>query len=219
MMDLGALAPDEPEVAEEPMMDLASLAPDEPEVAEEPMMDLASLAPDEPEVAEEPVMDLAAFAPDEPAAVGDILSEEAADAPLEEFDEPPIYTRTIAELYVTQGAVDRAIDVYRNLVAAEPDDPHLSDRLAELSAQAAGEGGNPAQAGSEVDNDAGVESLARDLAASGDDTHEVDTPFAWTEEGADEDPTDAPPISDYFSQMQDWKPGRGDPVDEEGEAQ
>ena len=43
-----------------------------------------------------------------------------------------IYTQTLAELYASQGAVDNAIEVYRKLIAADPDDQALVRRLAEL---------------------------------------------------------------------------------------
>jgi tetratricopeptide (TPR) repeat protein len=41
-------------------------------------------------------------------------------------------TETMAELYVQQGHVDRALDVYRQLVAMKPDDATLASRLREL---------------------------------------------------------------------------------------
>ena len=125
-MDLAGLAPDEPAV-EEPVMDLAGLAPDEPAV-EEPVMDLAGLAPDEPAV-EEPVMDLAGLAPDESAAEEPPmdLAGLAPDPPGHNTggeahvdDGEPVYTRTLAELYVRQGFTDKALEVYRRLAEAEP---------------------------------------------------------------------------------------------------
>ncbi len=230
VLELGSLAPDEaddadePEADEDPVMELAALAPDEPEVDEEPVMELAALAPDEPEVDGEPVMELAALAPDEPDSAGvisDILSEEAADAPLEEIDEPPIYTRTIAELYVTQGAVDRAVDVYRHLVEAEPGNTDLTQRLALLEAQLAGEAAPDAEAEEravpDMSDEETVESLARHLAESGDATHDVDTPFAWTEGETADAPSDAPPIGEYFTRMLEWKPDDGEEARAEGD--
>jgi hypothetical protein len=190
-------------------MDLGGLAPDEDEAEE--VMDLGGLAPDEDDA--EDVMDLGGLAPDDASAVGDILSEEAADAPMEEMAEPPIYTRTIAELYVAQGAASRAADVYRHLLEADPDDEALSARLAELESQVRAEAMQDGEAtsdtsGSTDEGDEHVESLARDLAETGDGTHDVDTPFAWTEEAppVEVDP-DAPPVSDYFSRMLGWTPG------------
>ena len=229
-MELGALAPDEAD--DEPVMELGALAPDEAEegdeAGDEPVMDLGALAPDEAEEGdeadEEPVMDLGALAPDEPdppVVVGDILSEEAADAPLEEIDEPPIYTRTIAELYVTQGAVDRAVEVYRNLVESEPANTELTERLALLEAQLEGQAAPEAEvaeeAASDMSDDQTVESLARHLAESGDATHDVDTPFAWTEEEKAETPSDAPPISEYFTRMLAWRPDGGEGDQAEGD--
>ena len=225
VLELGSLAPDEPEVDDEPVLELGSLAPDEPEVDEDPVLELGALAPDEAEVVDdEPVMELDAPAPDEPdsaGVVGDILSEEAADAPLEEIDEPPIYTRTIAELYITQGAVDRAVDVYRHLVEAEPGNTDLTQRLALLEAQLAGEAAPDAEAEEsavpDMSDEETVESLARHLAESGDATHDVDTPFAWTAEETADAPSDAPPIGEYFTRILAWKPDDGEGARAEGD--
>lgn len=47
-------------------------------------------------------------------------------------DQPPLVSATMAELYVKQGFNDLAIDVYRQLVAANPTDSGLLLRLDEL---------------------------------------------------------------------------------------
>jgi hypothetical protein len=212
-MDLGALAPDEP-AAEEPAMDLGALAPDEP-VAEEPAMDLGALAPDEP-MAEEPAMDLGALAPHGPTA-DDVHTE----------DGEPVYTRTLAELYVRQGLTDRALEVYRRLAEAEPGATDLRVRIAELEGRpvspeyVAEEGGGatsatgaaePAPTAAEDAHD--VETLARDLAESGAEAHDVDTPFAWS--GGDGSPgldsaaereDSGPPAVDYFEGLLGWGSG------------
>jgi len=44
----------------------------------------------------------------------------------------PIYTRTLAELYFSQGFVDQALHVYRHLNSAQSDATDLSARIAEL---------------------------------------------------------------------------------------
>ena len=44
----------------------------------------------------------------------------------------PLPTRTLAELYVRQGQIDAAREVYRELIARSPGDAALERRLAEL---------------------------------------------------------------------------------------
>ena len=224
VLNFAALAPDEPEaLEEEEVSDFAALAPDEPEAAEEEeVSDFAALAPDEPEVAEEEeVFDFATLAPDEPAA----LEEEevldfAALAPDEPAPEQPaeqIQTRTMADLYVTQGLIDRAIDLYQHLVDDAPDDAGLQARLEELRAGdreidfASGESEahtpHPQaveQAPEADESDYGeVETLARDLVGSGDAEHEVETPFAWAEEVSEgqTEVVDGPSIGRFFDDL------------------
>ena len=204
VMDFGALAPDEPKAAvEEEVMDFGALAPDEPTLAEsvveeEEVVDFGALAPDEPEAAEETVMDFGALAPDEPEAVTeeDVMGFDAL-APDEPVPAEQIQTRTMADLYVTQGLIDRAIDVYEHLVDDAPDDRGLRARLEEVRA-----GGVESPEAEERD-DVEVETLARDLAASGEAEHEVDTPFAWAEELDEQeaDVVDGPSIGRFFEDL------------------
>ena len=51
--------------------------------------------------------------------------------------QPPIATETLAELYLRQGHVEQGVAIYRRLVAADPGNRRLRQRLAAL----AGEGG------------------------------------------------------------------------------
>jgi hypothetical protein len=210
-MDLGALAPDpEPEVE---VMDLGALAPDpDPEVE---TMDLGALAPDpEPEVE---TMDLSALAPD----VSELSSEgEPEEIPGRDADEP-VYTRTLAELYVRQGFTDRALAVFRHLLAADPGATDIEERIAELGHDGLGvvaeadDGGpenglHPTETVEEEEEEE-VEALARDLADSGDGAHEVDTPFAWTEAepSTDDPPDDGSEIGDYFDDLLGWESQEG----------
>ena len=48
----------------------------------------------------------------------------------------PFSSSTLAELYLQQGLVARAVDVYRQLVEQEPDNDKARHRLAELERQA-----------------------------------------------------------------------------------
>ncbi len=52
-------------------------------------------------------------------------------APAEE-DKPGLATETLAELYASQGHLDRALAVYRQLVATQPDNVELHGRMEEL---------------------------------------------------------------------------------------
>jgi hypothetical protein len=235
VLDMAALAPDEPE---EPVLDMAALAPDEPD---EPVLDMAALAPEPaagtevddvidvdflaPNEPDEIVIDLDALRPDGVDTEG---SEEEAEtvAPPVEDDDPddegaggPVYTRTLAELYVKQGAVDRALGVLRHLSASDPDNRELADRIAQLEeggdaavAELEGEAPGRRQTWQPEQSDASdepeeeVESLARDLAQSGEGAHDVDTPFAWGEQEAEEPPSEGPTIRDYFDGLLSWEP-------------
>lgn len=60
------------------------------------------------------------------------LADTVATAPAQD----PLVTPTMAELYVTQGFPDRAIELYRAIVAASPQNLDAAERLAELERQA-----------------------------------------------------------------------------------
>ena len=188
-------------------MDLAELAP-EPEP--EPIVELAELAP-EPEPEPEPIMELAELAPDDP------------DLGVGEIDAAPMVTRTMAELFAAQGLVDRALEVFRQLLQAAPGDPGLRQRIAELSAKLDGGAAVPgepepvaadelAPAPSGQDDD-DLSGHAWDAGAQ-TDTHEVDTPFAWTAQEPDEASPAGPAISTYFSRMLGWEPGGSSSTEE-----
>jgi len=138
-----AMADDERRVV--PIASLEQAVPDAttatPPVAPESVSDgaprlvvpIASLAPDAtsaaaplPNGAVRPVVSVLSLTPDRDAA----------------YDAGPlggeIYTQTLAELYASQGAVDNAIEVYRKLIAADPDDQALGRRLAELESLESG---------------------------------------------------------------------------------
>lgn len=191
-LDLSALAPDaEPEADE---LDLSALAPDpEPEAD---AMDLSALAPDpEPEA---DAMDLSALAPDpEPddavldlhARAPDFSTDEATEMDASE----PVHTRTLAELYIRQGFKAEALEVYRSLLEQNPSAKDLRTRIRELEAELG------------LDDEE-VEALARDIAGLGDAAHDVDTPFAWTE---DHGPRrvrrgEKGGIGDYFDGLLSW---------------
>jgi tetratricopeptide (TPR) repeat protein len=59
--------------------------------------------------------------------------EERASRFTPEFERTPIVTRTLAELYLQQGYIESALEIYRQLAEREPDDPSIRDRITELS--------------------------------------------------------------------------------------
>ena len=195
-MDLETLAP------EEAAVDLAGPAPEEPVLAaEEPpsesleeveAVELEAVEPEAPapmlEDELEPFFDFGAAVPE--------AEVEGAD------DSEPVYTRTLAELYVRQGFTDQAIEVYRHLLELSPDDRDLQVRIAALEA------GEPIPVPTAL-HDERIEELARDLAESGAEGHDVDTPFAWSGEAepeeAEVEAPDAERISAYFDRLLGWE--------------
>ena len=170
-----------------PVVPIASLAPAEqdetsaapdaapesaPDLDDRPVVPITSLAPvdqDEssatPDAAPESVRD-----PDDRPVVRPVVrsvvpipslapegGEEAS------FGEGPIdgeiYTQTLAELYVAQGATGRAIEVYGKLIADDPDNEVLRRRLTELESLESGADGAPA----ELDVRAGLGALVAGL--------------------------------------------------------
>lgn len=69
-----------------------------------------------------------------------ILAESDADAPEAEDAQAPIATATIAEIYVKQGLLGKARQVYRGLLQANPGNAGLEERYRELDRQLKGEG-------------------------------------------------------------------------------
>lgn len=194
--------PEEPETQED-VVEFDPLVPGEIRVDEKEVVYLAALTPNEPQaVEEEEIVDFTALAPD----------ESAPDQPAEQ-----IQTRTMADLYVTQGLIDRAIEVYQHLVDDAPDDAELRACLEELRvgdreidvASGETEAHTPhppavEQASEADESDYGeVQTLARDLVGSGDAEHEVDTPFAWAEEVSEgqAEVVDGPSIGRLFDDL------------------
>jgi tetratricopeptide (TPR) repeat protein len=210
VMDLADLAPE----AEEPVMELADLAPEpeepefereletvpeEAEPAEITMLDLAEMTAEE-----EVVIDLDALGPgrsadqsesDEEAPAVEAEEAEPATPESEGEDEEgvgePVYTRTLAELYVKQGAFDEALKVYRHLAELSPGDERIAKRIEELESGVLPEGGEHAEE---------VEAVTEVLTAEGDDV-EVEPDTTETE-------ASAPSIRDYFDGLLNWKPDK-----------
>lgn len=61
------------------------------------------------------------------------LPAERKSRPTPTSESFPIVTRTLAELYLEQGHIEPALDIYRQLAAHEPEDPGIRARIEELS--------------------------------------------------------------------------------------
>jgi hypothetical protein len=225
----------------EETVDIAFLSPDEPDGI---VIDMDALRPDGIEAGSahegrETTVELPLHEPtpglpeaDAGAATGggdetapDAGAEEGQPEPVAEDPESeegeagePVYSRTLAELYVKQGAVARALGVLRHLHGADPGNRELADRIAQLErgvdaprAEPSAEKPRDRRAwqpeGPEEERDEEVESLARDLSHAGDEGHDVDTPFAWGEQEPEARGSEGPTILEYFDGMLSWEPG------------
>ncbi len=65
-----------------------------------------------------------------------LLPEALAQAPEEKAVEPSGTTATLAELYASQGHFEKAVEAYRELIAAEPENEGYKARMDELLAKA-----------------------------------------------------------------------------------
>ena len=89
----------------------------------------AEVAP-EPEVAHEPEAEVAT----EPEPVAEPAPEDRPPRFTPTYESTPIVTRTLAELYLQQGYIEPALEIYRQLAEREPDDAGLRARISELLA-------------------------------------------------------------------------------------
>lgn len=94
-----------------------------------------------------------------------------------EAEENEVYTRTMAELYARQGHVSRAIDVYRRLVADDPEDEGLRKRLEELESSSEGPGGATSPTPGAAEPGAGAVDEERSIASY------FDRMLEWTPPG------------------------------------
>ncbi|MSR20701.1 MAG: hypothetical protein EXR91_06945 [Gemmatimonadetes bacterium] len=196
----------EPARAAEEAVDVTLLSPDR---SDEIVIDLDALRP-EGSVAEPTPAAAAAtvVAPPSSAEPRAEASDPAPEAPepgavaesvaVPEDEGEPVYTRTLAELYASQGAVKEAVGVLRRILADNPADEEVSRRVAELEA-----GGIQVP----IEEEEEVETLARDLAESGATRHDVESPFAWADKGPEATAEVAgPTIREYFDGLLRWEP-------------
>ena len=96
-----------------------------------------------PDTSAEPVLPEVPEVPEMNAAVPPVTTPSAEETPLgsdalgdaneeDNSGRPGLATTTLAELYVSQGHLDRAVNVYRELVASNPDNLEFQSRLEEL---------------------------------------------------------------------------------------
>jgi len=119
---------DVPVLATESFFDLPTSAE-----GQAPSTDVAGL--ESPEVAGEPAADTVAANDSAPVDGGhdgrELLEYAAATVDESAAAEPPeaFVTETMAELYIQQGHLESALDIYRKLVDQRPGDPILGERL------------------------------------------------------------------------------------------
>lgn len=81
---------------------------------------------------------LAAATPPEPAPEPGIVPPVTTADVQEESVQPPVLTATIAELYVSQGLLDKGVEVYRELLRENPLNSAYRERYLELTGNASG---------------------------------------------------------------------------------
>lgn len=138
----------------------------------------------------------------------------------------PVYTRTLAELYIKQGFDEKALEVYRSLQRREPDAEDLRIRIEALERGERPDDSSSGNAGQRVtrqaeagpvepESEEEVETLARDLAQSGHEGPRTASPFAWNEDAGDGGAESSKSrdgeadIGSYFDGLLGWEEGTG----------
>jgi tetratricopeptide (TPR) repeat protein len=80
----------------------------------------------EPEPAEAPAV--------EPERIADHAADNRASRHTPTYESTPIVTRTLAELYLQQGYIEPALEIYRQLAERDPHDAGIQARISELLA-------------------------------------------------------------------------------------
>lgn len=109
-----------------------------------------------------------------------------SEVPAEEAPKSsPFITRTMAELYAGQGHTSAALDVFRQLASANPDDREITTRIAELSGERGDEEGQTEGPTVAAKPQAGQANPVRESAAAEKAIEELAAPFSW-EDGAED---------------------------------
>jgi tetratricopeptide (TPR) repeat protein len=176
--------------------------PDEEEPVDvpEPVAEVEPVAMDEVPYEEEPLYAAEPVVEAEPFAMEEVLEEE----------EPEVFTRTMAEVYASQGHHSRAIEILEHILANDPEDDAVRSRIEFFREMlGTGEPSSVAERPGEADFDeAHLEDIAEGMAAAAPDDGPIDSPFAWGElEGQDGIPADGTsPVRDYFDGLLSWRP-------------
>lgn len=209
-----------------PFMALAQLAPDAPAGARSggpaddeglPFVPLSHLAP-EGAGQDLPFLSLTDLAPGadaegrpSPAEVAPAGAEGDQEDEEGPGDATPV-TRTMAELFVRQGLMDRAVQLYEQLVEQHPDDVSVVERLLELRT---GEG----WIGEEEREESGVEVPGGEAEGEGETHHPAlsipepepltPSPYGWSGEGDEvaEPRPERRSTHAYFGRLLAWTPG------------
>ncbi|MDB4876259.1 MAG: hypothetical protein JWM41_2705 [Gemmatimonadetes bacterium] len=137
-------------------------------------------------------------------------------------DVPAFVTETMAELYLSQGHLDAALDIYRQLVEQRPGDAGLEERLRAVedrvyanAAPAADEGAAPAPVyGGPTIREFLLGLASRRTPLAVDAVPEADYMPAFEDEGAFAAAPDAPPASEASEPSAASEPQRYAPADE-----
>ena len=113
---------------------------------------------------------------DEPAPVDDLAAVPEEESPPEETERrptpktesTPIVTRTLAELYLEQGYIEPALEIYRQLAEREPEDPAIRERISELAGDETSEEALSAEPADAAANKAGLMEEAAGAGEVGD---------------------------------------------------
>jgi len=132
------------------------------------------------------------------------MSDVPVDLPETREGEPGAFlvTRTMGDIYAHQGLLDRAIEVYEQLLEAAPGDPELSTRLADLRAEKAGAGRH--STGLPDGGDRSAISGSGALFVSADS---LDSASEDGEAGAVSSAQGTRTIGGYFGDLMAWVPG------------
>ena len=137
-----------------------------------------------------------------PAADSEVAMPEPAKEPeVVAAAESPFVTRTMAELYASQGHRDAALEVYHQLAAANPDDAEIAGRIKELSSSDA-----PAEASTEQLTDESTEQLTEESTEQPTEASTEKPTEASTEKTAEV------PVEPPIEEKADAAPIRGDGI-------